>query len=88
MFGSAAWGDGDEASDIDLLLVHPPFPGEKKPARLSPNIRAQLTDSLGGVLLSGSEQDPVPLWENQIDRLRELAERWSGNSLQVMDLSF
>jgi predicted nucleotidyltransferase len=88
VFGSAARGDGDEASDIDLLLVHPPFPGEKKPARLSPNLRAQLADALGGALLSSSEQEPLPLWESQIDRLRDLAERWSGNSLQVVDLSF
>jgi predicted nucleotidyltransferase len=88
VFGSAARGDGDEASDIDLLLVHPPFPGEKKPARLSPSVRAQLTEALGGVLRSSSEQEPVPLWESQIDRLRDLAERWSGNSLQVVDLSF
>src|SRR5438105_15708214 len=32
VFGSAARGDGNEASDVDLLLVHPPFPGEKRPA--------------------------------------------------------
>lgn len=88
VFGSAARGDGDGTSDIDLLLVHPPFPGEKKPARLSPDLRLQLADALGGAALSGPEAEPVPRWEEQVDRLRDLAERWTGNSLQVVDLSF
>jgi predicted nucleotidyltransferase len=88
VFGSAARGDGDETGDIDLLLVHPPFPGERKPARLSPSIRSQLADALGDALLSNSELEPVLLWEGQIDRLRDLVERWTGNALQVVDLSF
>jgi predicted nucleotidyltransferase len=88
VFGSAARQDGDETSDIDLLLVHPPFPGEKKSPRLSPGIRSVLADALGGALLSSSEFEPVPLWEGQIDRLRDLVERWTGNSLQIVDLSF
>lgn len=29
VFGSTARGDGDEGSDIDLLVVHPPFAGER-----------------------------------------------------------
>ena len=31
VFGSAARGDGGPESDIDLLLVHPPVPGEVVP---------------------------------------------------------
>jgi predicted nucleotidyltransferase len=88
VFGSAARGDGDQSSDIDLLLVHPPFPGEKKPTRLSPSLRSQLADALGGALLSASEVEPVTSWESQLDRLRDLVERWTGNSLQVVDMSF
>lgn len=83
IFGSAARRDGDEASDIDLLLVHPPFPGEKKPGG-----RSQLVDALGSALLSSPEPEAQPRWESQIDRLRDLVERWTGNSLQVVDLSF
>lgn len=30
VFGSAARGDGDSGSDIDLLLVHAPFPGGRR----------------------------------------------------------
>ena len=88
MFGSAARGDGDEASDIDLLLVHPPFPGEKKPARLTPSVRSLLADAVGTALLSSPELEAQPQWESQIDHLRELVERWTGNPLQVVDLSF
>jgi predicted nucleotidyltransferase len=88
VFGSAARGDGDEASDIDLLLVHPPFSGETKPARLSPSVRAQLADALGSAMLSSSELEAQPQWEGQIDHLRDLVERWTGNSLQIVDLSF
>jgi hypothetical protein len=81
VFGSAARGDGDEGSDIDLLLVHPPFPGEKPTPR-------QLADVLGSALLSSGETDAQPRWETQVDHLRDLVERWTGNSLQVVDLSF
>jgi predicted nucleotidyltransferase len=88
VFGSAARGDGDDASDIDLLLVHPPFPGEKKPARLSPSLRSLFADALGGGILGTSEADPAPLWEAQIDRVRELVKAWTGNEVQIVDLSF
>lgn len=88
IFGSAARRDGDENSDIDLLLVHPPFPGEEKPGFPIPGGRSQLADALGSALLSSSEPEAQPQWESQIDRLRDLVERWTGNSLQVVDLSF
>jgi predicted nucleotidyltransferase len=88
VFGSAARGDGDDASDIDLLLVHPPFPGEKKPARLSPSDRSLLDYALTGSLLPTSAFDPPSRWEEQVDQLREKIERWTGNAVQVVDLSF
>jgi len=88
VFGSAARGDGDASSDIDLLLVHPPFPGEKKPARMSATLRSQLADSVGEFMASSSETDPQRQWEGQVDQLRDLVERWTGNRLQMVDLSF
>ena len=39
-------------------------------------------------MLSSSELEAQPQWEGQIDHLRDLVERWTGNSLQVVDLSF
>jgi predicted nucleotidyltransferase len=88
VFGSAARGDGDESSDIDLMLIHPPLPGEKQPARISPSLRSQITDALGDFALSSAEMDAARQWEGQVDRLRELVEGWTGNALQVIDLSF
>jgi predicted nucleotidyltransferase len=57
VFGSATRGDGDQRSDIDLLLVRPN--------------RAVAMDR----------------WEVQLDSLRELVQRWTGNHLQIIDLS-
>jgi predicted nucleotidyltransferase len=87
-FGSAARGDGDEASDIDLLLVHPPFPGERNPTRLSPSLRSQIADALGSFAVAREDADPASQWESQLDALREAVERWTGNPLQIVDLSF
>ncbi len=88
VFGSAARGDGDEASDIDVLLVHPPFSGEEKPPRMSPSLRAELADALGQAMFVSDEPDAALRWEAQIDHLRDRVEAWTGNSLQVVDLSF
>lgn len=88
VFGSAARGDGGVSSDIDLLLVHPPLPGEKKPGRTSASVRAQLADALGDFVVSSTEPDAATQWEAQIDRLREATKGWTGNALQVVDLSF
>ncbi|MDP9220629.1 MAG: hypothetical protein M3P23_08830 [Actinomycetota bacterium] len=67
VFGSAARSDGDDRSDIDVLLVHPLLVGE-----------ANLEDS--------GRINPVD-WHEQVDRLRDLVQRWTGNPLQAIDLS-
>ena len=56
VFGSAARGDGDDASDIDLLLVRLPSVASES-------------------------------WESQVDRLRGLVAGWTGNQLQVVEVS-
>lgn len=58
VFGSAARGDGDAGSDIDLLVVRP--------------------DELDG-------EDPE--WVAQLDNLRGRVRAWTGNDLQVIELS-
>lgn len=88
VFGSAARGDGNENSDIDVLLVHEPFRGEPKPERVSAGMRAELADALGGTMLRADEADASTRWEAQVDRLRTRVEAWTGNPLQVVDLSF
>ena len=92
VFGSAARGDGDESSDIDLLLVHAPLPGERrlrKRAKDTAGVPGQLMDAIttSGAVAAGAGADPEQ-WHTQVDRLRGLVQRWTGNSLQVVDLSF
>jgi hypothetical protein len=85
VFGSAARGDGDTESDIDLLVVHPPFPGDPKPPR-----RSSLIESVAAAIAA-----PVPAsateakrWPSHVDQIRESVQKWSGNVLQVVDVSF
>ena len=68
------------------MVVHPPFPGEKRPTRRS--LGNQVSDALGTALLASAEHDAPEYWEQHLDRLRERVERWTGNPLQIVDLSF
>jgi predicted nucleotidyltransferase len=88
VFGSAARGDGDESSDIDLLLVHPPFPGEKKPPRANVRLSSQVSEALAEFSAVSGEIKAAQQWEEQVDRLRLLVQAWTGNALQVVDVSF
>ncbi len=88
VFGSAARQDGDEESDIDLLLVHPPFPGERSDAAVKTPIAVHLADLLAQAVLGPADFDPIATWEDQLDRLRGRVEGWTGNAVQVVDMSF
>ena len=87
VFGSAARSDGDTSSDIDVLLVHPPFPGEPKPAGWK-TLGAHLADGIGEWVLASPESRAAEKWDVQVDRLRDLLERWTGNPAQIVDLTF
>jgi predicted nucleotidyltransferase len=85
VFGSAARGDGDTNSDIDLLVVHAPFPGDPKPPKQN-RIRDSLTQML-------TEPPPVlaseaKRWPSQVERLRDKVRAWTGNPAQIVDLSW
>jgi predicted nucleotidyltransferase len=86
VFGSAARGDGDTGSDIDLLLVHQPFPGERTPSPRT--LGTHVSDALGRALLSAADPEAARLWERHLERLHERVEAWTGNPLQIVDLSF
>lgn len=86
VFGSAARGDGDVDSDIDLLLVHPPLPGERRGSVARRGGMPGLLDARRGVAVAAIEADSRE-WEEQVDRLRDRVQAWTGNSLQVVDLS-
>jgi len=84
VFGSAARGDGDIDSDVDLLLVHPPMPGDPRPSRPS-----SLLNSVAALLVAPTPATPAEAkrWPNQVDTLRSHVQAWTGNVLQVVDLS-
>ena len=89
VFGSAARREGGPDSDIDVLLVHPPFPGEKR--RLRPQ-RHSITEAAGDFIdwlsiPAVASPSEVERWHSQIDRLHVAVRNWSGNALQVVDLS-
>jgi DNA-binding transcriptional ArsR family regulator len=80
VFGSAARGDGDAQSDIDVLLVRAPVAGETDPRRQS----AGLAESLAGyatefmaVLLTERQ---AAKWDRQVGELHDLVQGWTGES--------
>jgi predicted nucleotidyltransferase len=87
VFGSAARGDGDAESDIDILLVHPPFPGDSDPRRRS----ADLSDQVAGLatlfLTLQLTERQVAKWHRQVDELHQRVRDWTGNPTQVVQMS-
>jgi hypothetical protein len=93
VFGSAARGDGTVESDIDLLLVHPLLLGEPESKKASKTWLDRFGDAAASYAEASSAKGllkprPRPaLWERQVDDLRGRAQAWTGNRLQVVDLS-
>lgn len=93
VFGSAARHDGDLDSDIDLLLVHPLFPGEVKPPEdlqatwLGIAATVATTVVVAASPSAATSPSSPEAWQSQVDRLRRLVLSWTGNDLQVVDLS-
>jgi len=87
VFGSAARRDGGPESDIDLLLVHPHLPGDKRPPKRDKGFWGLLSD----VAVGWPPQAPVAAnradWHTQVDELRAKVQRWTGNPLQVVDVT-
>jgi DNA-binding transcriptional ArsR family regulator len=89
VFGSAARRDGGSESDIDVLLVHPPFPGEKRRKRPARHTVVEVAGDVSDWWSIPPVESPkaVERWQGQIDRLQSAVRNWSGNPLQVVDLS-
>src|SRR5271166_5821351 len=89
VFGSAARGDGGPESDIDLLLVHPRFPGETAPPRSKGTAIIDAAEGLFEILINMPPAVPVDqaAWDRQVDQLHGLVPEWTGNRLQAVDLS-
>jgi len=88
VFGSAARGDGGPESDIDLLLVHPPFTGEAVPTMPKGTTFGGAAGALFGIVANMPPVLPVDqtAWDRQVDQLHGLVAEWTGNRLQAVDL--
>jgi hypothetical protein len=86
VFGSAARGDGEAKSGIDLLLVHAPLPGESDP-RPRPGGRKGVAGSAAEFIAVPLTERQLARWRQQVDQLRGLVRGWTGNSLQVLEMS-
>lgn len=87
VFGSAARADGDSWSDIDLLLVHAPFPGDSDPRRRSSTLGHQLAGVASEFWTVQLTDKETAKWRRQVDELREQVRAWTGNPLQTVEMS-
>lgn len=87
VFGSAARGDGETDSDIDVLLVHPPFPGDADPRRRSNGLSEQLAGYANEFMSLQLTPRQAAKWRRQVDELHDLVRSWTGNPLQAVEMS-
>jgi hypothetical protein len=87
VFGSAARGDGEAGSDIDILLVHAPFPGDSDPRRRSPALSHQVAGIANQYLTLQLTEREVARWHRQVDELHDRVRAWTGNPLQALEMS-
>ena len=88
VFGSAARGDGNETSDIDVLFVRPATAREYQEQRSTSQTVAELIASvalsLGQVDSSQWGTNKLTQFESDLARLDEEVRTWSGNAMQAV----
>lgn len=87
VFGSAARGDGGADSDIDVLLVHPPFPGDADPRRRLAGLSGQLAGYASEFMSVQLTARQAAKWRRQVDELHDVVPAWTGNPLQAVEMS-
>jgi len=87
VFGSAARGGGDAFSDIDLLLVRPSTPTELIEAQKSKSTMGAMGMWTDVIMTRVMVQPQIKKWDSNVDGLRDLMRRWTGNSLQVVNVN-
>lgn len=87
VFGSAARGDGHPDSDIDVLLVHAPFPGDSDPRRRSDGLADQLAGFATEFMSMQLTERQASKWRRQVDELHGRVRSWTGNPLQAVEMS-
>src|SRR5664280_2781208 len=75
---------GDLHRSTLVCSVQPPMPGDPRPSRPS-----SLLNSVAALLVAPTPATPAEAkrWPNQVDTLRSHVQAWTGNVLQVVDLS-
>ena len=88
VFGSAARGDGDERSDIDVLFVRPATATESQAEQSNKQTVADRVVSVAAALGQiGSTQwgaHELTRFDSDLARLDEDVRTWSGNSMQAL----
>jgi predicted nucleotidyltransferase len=87
IFGSAARHDGDSESDIDLLLVRPSTHSEISEKQRNNPVLAGIEFGVTALTSRILLESQLDVWEKSIDKLRGRVRLWSGNPLQVVDIS-
>lgn len=87
VFGSAARGDGDAHSDIDLLLVRAPVAGECDPRRGSGGLAGTVAGYMSEFMAVQLTPRQASKWERQAEQLHGIVRAWTGNPLQILEMS-
>jgi predicted nucleotidyltransferase len=87
VFGSAARQDGDSTSDIDLLLVRPSTMTEVSRAQKNKSIMEALGMWANVIATRVMSDSQAKKWSTNIDVLHRKVRSWTGNPLQVVNLS-
>lgn len=87
VFGSAARQDGDDASDVDLLLVRPSTFAEVSDAGKNESFVATVGLVADALTLRTFNDAQIEKWDMKIDELRNKGRTWTGNQFQIVSLS-
>ena len=87
VFGSAARGDGDSESDIDLLIVRPSTIAEITAAQKNKSVLDGLGMWVEAFTTHVMTDAQMGKWESNVDSLHDLIPRWTGNPLQAITLT-
>jgi predicted nucleotidyltransferase len=87
VFGSAARHEGDVESDIDLLVVRPATISEVNEAQRSKSIWSSLGMWAEVISTRVMSEAQIKKWDSNIDHLHDLVWRWTGNPLQLVNIT-
>ncbi|MGC2485497.1 MAG: hypothetical protein WA359_04545 [Acidimicrobiales bacterium] len=86
-FGSAARRDGTSESDIDMLLVRPSTRSEISEKQENSAVLAEFEFGVTAPTFRVLLESQLDVWEKSVERLRSRVQLWTGNPLQVVNIS-